>query len=72
LLLDEPFAALDAALRVTMRNELDALQRQLNVPIVLITHDPEDARVFGEHVLQLRDGAIVTGDSGVETIRIAE
>jgi molybdate transport system ATP-binding protein len=58
LLLDEPFAALDPMLRVTMRTELDALQRQLNVPMVLITHDPEDARVFGEHVLQLREGAI--------------
>ena len=58
LLLDEPFGALDAALRVTMRAELDALQRQLRVPMVLITHDLEDARVFGEHVLQLRDGAI--------------
>jgi molybdate transport system ATP-binding protein len=61
LLLDEPFAALDPLLRVTMRDELDALQRQLKVPIVLITHDPEDARVFGEHVLQLRDGAIDSG-----------
>lgn len=58
LLLDEPFAALDPLLRVTMRAELDALQRQLNVPILLITHDPEDARVFGDHVLQLRAGAI--------------
>jgi molybdate transport system ATP-binding protein len=62
LLLDEPFAALDPALRVTMRAELDTLQRQLNVPIVLITHDPDDARVFGDHVLQLREGAI--DDSG--------
>ena len=61
LLLDEPFAALDTALRATMRDELDALQRQLRVPIVLITHDAEDARVFGEHVLQMRDGAIVDG-----------
>jgi molybdate transport system ATP-binding protein len=63
LLLDEPFGALDAALRVTMRAELDALQRQLRVPMVLITHDPEDARVFGEHVLQLRDGAIDVDDT---------
>jgi molybdate transport system ATP-binding protein len=59
LLLDEPFAALDTTLRVTMRDELDALQRQLRVPIVLITHDAEDARVFGEHVLHMRDGVIV-------------
>jgi molybdate transport system ATP-binding protein len=65
LLLDEPFAALDPILRVTMRAELDALQRQLQVPMVLITHDPEDARVFGDHVLQLRDGAISKADGGV-------
>jgi molybdate transport system ATP-binding protein len=63
LLLDEPFAALDTALRVTMRDELDALQRQLRVPIVLITHDAEDARVFGEHVLQMRDGAIIDDET---------
>ncbi|HEU4376317.1 MAG TPA: ATP-binding cassette domain-containing protein [Telluria sp.] len=64
LLLDEPFAALDPALRATMRHELDDLQRRLRVPIVLITHDAEDARLFGEHVLRMRDGAIV--DDGME------
>ena len=60
LLLDEPFAALDPLLRVTMRHELDALQRRLQVPMLLITHDPEDARVFGDQVLHLRDGMIDT------------
>jgi molybdate transport system ATP-binding protein len=58
LLLDEPFAALDPALRVRMRAELDALQRRLQVPMLMITHDPEDARVFGGHVLTMRDGVI--------------
>ena len=61
LLLDEPFAALDPALRIRMRDELDALQRRLQVPMILITHDPEDARVFGEQVLQLREGVVVSG-----------
>jgi molybdate transport system ATP-binding protein len=60
LLLDEPFAALDPLLRVTMRHELDALQRRLQIPMLLITHDPEDARVFGDQVLHLRDGVIAT------------
>ena len=60
LLLDEPFAALDPLLRVTMRNELDSLQRRLQIPMLLITHDPEDARVFGEQVVHLRDGVIET------------
>ena len=62
LLLDEPFAALDPALRIRMRGELDALQRRLQVPMVLITHDPEDARIFGDQVLQLEGGAVVAGE----------
>lgn len=58
LLLDEPFAALDPALRVRMRAELDALQRRLRIPMLMITHDPEDASVFGGHVLTMMDGVI--------------
>ncbi|NMM88605.1 ABC transporter ATP-binding protein [Rhodococcus sp. SRB_17] len=58
LLLDEPFAALDPALRATLRAELDALQRRLQVPMVLITHDPQDVAVFGEQVLHMRAGEI--------------
>jgi molybdate transport system ATP-binding protein len=58
LLLDEPFAALDPALRIAMRAELDAVQRRLQVPMVLITHDPDDAAVLGEHVIELRGGAV--------------
>ena len=58
LLLDEPFAALDPALRQRMRQELDRLQRQLNIPMLLITHDPDDVRAFGDQVFTLRDGCI--------------
>jgi molybdate transport system ATP-binding protein len=58
LLLDEPFAALDPGLRALMRTELRDLQHRLQVPMVLITHDPEDAAVFGDHVVDLRDGRI--------------
>lgn len=63
LLLDEPFAALDPALRMTMRLELDELQRRLEVPMVIITHDPEDAQIFGEEVLCVRDGKIDTAQT---------
>jgi len=59
LLLDEPFAALDPALRVRMRQELDALQRRLDIPMLLITHDPDDAATFGGQILTMADGAIV-------------
>ena len=58
LLLDEPFSALDPALRSTMRHELLALQRQLQVPMIVITHDPEDAALLGQHVVQLRGGQV--------------
>jgi molybdate transport system ATP-binding protein len=62
LLLDEPFAALDPELRALMRNELKALQQRLQVPMILITHDPQDAEVFGDHVLDMRDGQIAGRD----------
>jgi molybdate transport system ATP-binding protein len=58
LLLDEPFAALDPALRVRMRAELDALQRRLDIPMLLITHDPDDAATFGGHILTMSDGRV--------------
>lgn len=56
LLLDEPFAALDPSLRNTMRRELSDLQQLLQIPMVLITHDPQDVQTFGDHVVELRDG----------------
>ena len=56
LLLDEPFAALDRTLRVTLRRELDQLQHSSGLPMILITHDPDDASWFGGDVLNLRDG----------------
>lgn len=58
LLLDEPFAALDVDLRVQLRQELDQLQRQLGIPMILITHDLEDIRAFGDAVYCMRDGLL--------------
>ena len=58
LLLDEPFSALDPNLRVRMRRELDALQQRLAIPMILITHDADDVRAFGEHVLRMEQGSI--------------
>ncbi|MEN9315475.1 MAG: molybdate transporter, ATP-binding protein [Pseudomonadota bacterium] len=58
LLLDEPFAAVDPTLRRRLRAELDELQRRLGVPMVLITHDPEDAEALGGETWVMRDGAI--------------
>ena len=66
LLLDEPFAALDPGLRDRMRAELDSLQRRLAIPMILITHDPEDASAFGDHVLRMEQGRVA--DAEDETV----
>lgn len=58
LLLDEPFSALDPDLRMHMRKELRELQERLAVPLILITHDVEDVKVFAEQTLCLKDGQI--------------
>ena len=64
VLLDEPFSALDPALRTRMRAELRALQESLDVPMVVISHDPKDVEVLGDHVLEIRDGRIHGGGRG--------
>ncbi|AKP89407.1 ABC transporter ATP-binding protein [Achromobacter xylosoxidans] len=65
LLLDEPFSALDAQLRGKMRQELDTLQRQLDVPMLLITHDPADVEALADEVFELRDGKVRRRDEDV-------
>lgn len=59
LLLDEPFAALDPALRQRMRAQLDKLQRQLGIPMLLITHDKDDVAAFGDHLLRMEQGRLI-------------
>jgi len=58
LLLDEPFAALDAGMRDRMRRELSELQTRLDIPMVLITHDEADVAAFGDQVVQLARGSV--------------
>jgi molybdate transport system ATP-binding protein len=59
LLLDEPFAALDRSLRQRLRTELDELQRQLRIPMLLITHDDDDVRALADEVVHVQGGRIV-------------
>ena len=71
LLLDEPFAALDPALRQRMRVELDELQTRLGVPMIIITHDPEDVAAFGEQVLCMNEGQVVPQAQGLLSVGLA-
>ncbi|MGO4406654.1 ABC transporter ATP-binding protein [Bosea sp. RAF48] len=59
LLLDEPFAALDAFTRRAMQNELIAIWQKKHPTIVFVTHDVEEAVLLGQRVLELEGGRVV-------------
>lgn len=56
LLLDEPFAAVDKVVRRRLQDELDSLRRTLDIPMVLVTHDFDDAVRLATHMLVLEHG----------------
>jgi len=58
LLLDEPLAALDAKLRRAMQIELKALQRQLGMTFVFVTHDQEEALILSDRIAVMNAGRI--------------
>jgi len=58
LLLDEPFSALDAKLRVQMRGELRELQRQAGITAVFVTHDQEEAMAMADRIAVMNHGRI--------------
>ena len=58
LLLDEPFSALDAATRRTLRAELAELKKHLSIPVLHVTHDLEEACELGDAILPLAEGRI--------------
>ena len=58
LLLDEPLSALDAALRRQMQTELKALQRQVGITFVFVTHDQDEAMVLSDRIALLRAGVL--------------
>ena len=60
LLLDEPFSALDSLTRSRLCEELGALKKRLEIPIVLVTHDLDEARQLGDHHVCLEQGTIVS------------
>jgi len=67
LLLDEPLSALDPDLRERMRAELDALLNRIDIPVVMISHDPQDVVWFGESTICLRDGGVVDAPASAAT-----
>jgi spermidine/putrescine transport system ATP-binding protein len=58
LLLDEPLGALDLKLRKEMQLELKALQREVGITFVYVTHDQEEALTMSDTIVVMRDGLI--------------
>jgi iron(III) transport system ATP-binding protein len=63
LLLDEPFTALDAGLRLRLRQEVRDLVSDLGTTAIMVTHDQEEALSIAEQVAIMRDGRIVQVDA---------
>jgi ABC-type sulfate/molybdate transport systems ATPase subunit len=60
LLLDEPLSALDAPLRRTLGTELRTLHRETGVPMLLVTHDPDEAARVADMIVELDGGRVVS------------
>ena len=63
LLLDEPLSNLDANLRVKMRGELKELQRRLNITMIFVTHDQEEALSLSDRTVVMNRGHVVQVDT---------
>ncbi|MGW1773651.1 ABC transporter ATP-binding protein [Streptomyces sp. NPDC002104] len=62
-LMDEPLSNLDAKLRVSTRTQIAALQRDLGITTVYVTHDQVEAMTMGDRVAVLKDGLLQQVDT---------
>lgn len=58
LLLDEPFSSLDRQSKTRLRQELKNMHKEWHIPIVLVTHDEEDAASLGNVLLSINKGQV--------------
>jgi putative spermidine/putrescine transport system ATP-binding protein len=58
LLLDEPLSALDAKIRVSLRNEIRDIQRELGITTIFVTHDQEEALSMSDRVVVMHGGRV--------------
>ncbi|TLX64198.1 spermidine/putrescine ABC transporter ATP-binding protein [Stutzerimonas nosocomialis] len=61
LLLDEPLSALDARIRKHLREQIRAIQQELGLTTIFVTHDQEEALVMSDRILLMNAGQIVQG-----------
>ncbi len=56
LLLDEPFSALDIKTRHSLQQKILRIKEQLNIPIILVTHDLQEAAVLSDRIVAMEEG----------------
>jgi iron(III) transport system ATP-binding protein len=66
VLLDEPFAALDATLRVSLREEVASILREAGASALLVTHDQQEALSLADQVVIMRGGRVEQAGSPEE------
>ena len=71
LLLDEPLSALDAKIRVSLRQEIRAIQRQLGITTVYVTHDQEEALSLSDTVVVMSEGRVEQVGSPADHLRLS-
>jgi len=69
LLLDEPLSALDQATKATIIDDLRAWNATHRIPILYVTHSPEEAFALGEHVVVLDAGRVVASGMPQDVLR---
>src|SRR6186713_2111937 len=58
LLLDEPLSALDAKIRVSLREEIRSLQQALGITTIYVTHDQEEALSMSDRIVVMNEGRV--------------
>jgi len=68
LLLDEPFSAVDRATREKLHGEIVALRAHLNMPVVLVTHDVNEAQFLADRMVVIEKGRVLSAGSTAEVM----
>jgi molybdate transport system ATP-binding protein len=68
LLLDEPFSAVDRATREKLYREIADLRRRLTMPVVLVTHDMDEAARLADRIVVLRNGRTLQDGAPMEVL----
>ena len=63
ILFDEPMAALDADIRMSLRKEIKEIQKKLNKTMIYVTHDQEEAFSMSDRIIVMSDSHIVQYDT---------